>query len=94
MAAIIRTHPRKIIAGVAIAGFLASPYAPAVFHTPGVDNIEKRWSAGGGSRNHTPATATKLGDPDNVAGNLVEEKGMGSPHYQEKIGGQKPEVRF
>ncbi|KAL8781815.1 MAG: hypothetical protein Q9194_000175 [Teloschistes cf. exilis] len=73
-------------------GFFFSPYAPNLFRSYGVENIEKRYSAGGGSANHLPAGGTPLGSPDKVAPHRQEEhKGMGSPHYQEKIGGQKPE---
>ncbi|KAL8669482.1 MAG: hypothetical protein Q9168_005931 [Polycauliona sp. 1 TL-2023] len=91
MAAIIRQHPRKIVAGGALVAFLASPYAPALFRTTGVSNIEDRWAAGGGGRNSTPGTATKLGDRHNVTSNQIDPKGMGSAHHQEKIGEQKPE---
>lgn len=91
MASIIRTHPRKIVAGVALAAFFYSPYAPKAFRSWGVQNIEKRYSAGGGSTNHTPGQATKLGDHDSVEGNMLTHTGMGSPHHQEKIGEQHPE---
>ncbi|KAI4224506.1 MAG: hypothetical protein LQ349_007224, partial [Xanthoria aureola] len=71
--------------------FLASPYAPSLFRTTGVSNIEDRWAAGGGGRNHTPGAGTKLGARHEVTGNQLETKGMGTPHHQEKIGEQKPE---
>lgn len=73
-------------------GFFYSPYAPQLFRSYGVQNIEKRYSAGGGSTNHTPGQATKLGDHDHVHGNMLNQTGMGTPHHQEKIGEQKPEV--
>ncbi|KAL8914614.1 MAG: hypothetical protein Q9171_000795 [Xanthocarpia ochracea] len=92
MAAIIRQHPRKLAAGGALVVFLASPYAPAVFRTSGVSNIEDRWAAGGGGRHHTPGVATPLGDPHQVMGNEENHTGMGTPHHQEKIGEQKPDV--
>ncbi|KAL8700502.1 MAG: hypothetical protein Q9224_000935 [Gallowayella concinna] len=94
MASIIRQHPRKIIAGGAIIAFLASPYAPSLFRTPGVQSIEDRWSAGGGGRNHTPGGGTPLGKRDEVMGNQLAHEGMGSPKHQEKIGEQKPEVGY
>ncbi|KAL9007106.1 MAG: hypothetical protein Q9188_000141 [Gyalolechia gomerana] len=72
-------------------GFFYSPYAPQLFRSYGVQNIEKRYSAGGGSTNHTPGQATKLGDHDHVHGNMLNQTGMGTPHHQEKIGEQKPE---
>ncbi|CAL8577028.1 hypothetical protein XPA_002884 [Xanthoria parietina] len=91
MASILRQHPRKIAAGGVLVAFLASPYAPSLFRTTGVSNIEDRWAAGGGGRNHTPGAGTKLGARHEVTGNQLETKGMGSPHHQEKIGEQKPE---
>ncbi|KAL8839258.1 MAG: hypothetical protein Q9176_004589 [Flavoplaca citrina] len=92
MASIIRQHPRKLVAGGAIIAFLASPYSPALFRTPGVSNVEDRWAAGGGGRNSTPGAGTKLGDRHEVLGNQLGSKEMGTPHHQEKIGEQKPEV--
>ncbi|KAI4246584.1 MAG: hypothetical protein L6R40_001947 [Gallowayella cf. fulva] len=92
MASILRTHPRKIVVGGAVVAFLASPYAPSLFRTTSVTNIEDRWSAGGGGRNHTPGAGTPLGKKDEVLGNMTNHEGMGSPHHQEKIGEQKPEV--
>ncbi|KAL8789878.1 MAG: hypothetical protein Q9213_000948 [Squamulea squamosa] len=92
MAAIIRQHPRKIVAGGAIVAFLASPYAPSLFRTKGVSNIEDRWAAGGGGRHHTPGAATTLGKKHEVVGNQLDHKGMGTPHHQENIGEQKPEA--
>ena len=70
------------------------PYTglPNPFRTTGVENIEKRYSSGGGSKNHLPATATKRGDHDHVEGNTETAKGIGSPHHQEHFGGQKPDV--
>ncbi|KAL8975728.1 MAG: hypothetical protein Q9197_000070 [Variospora fuerteventurae] len=91
MAAIIRQHPRKLIAGGCLVAFYFSPYSPTLFRSYGVQNIENRYSAGGGSHNHSPGQATKLGDSSHVTGNQIAPKGMGTPHYQEKIGGQKPE---
>ena len=74
--------------------FVIAPYAsfPNVFHTPGVSNIEKRYSAGGGSKHHSPGVATKLGDSENVVGKTANTQGIGSPQWQEQIGGQKPDV--
>ncbi len=65
---------------------------PNPFRTSGVENIEKRYSSGGGSKNHLPATATKRGDHDAVVGNTEKAKGIGSPQYEDTIQGQKPEV--
>ncbi|KAL9012434.1 MAG: hypothetical protein Q9173_002804 [Seirophora scorigena] len=77
--------------GHGLQAFFFSPYAPTLFRSYGVQNIEKRYSAGGGSHNHTPGQATKLGDSSSVTGNQQAPKGMGTPHYNEKIGEQKPE---
>ena len=74
--------------GIALAEYLPNP-----FYTTGVANIEKRYSSGGGAPNHTPGSATKLGHPEHVEGNVEKSKGMGTPHWEEHIGGQKPEVR-
>lgn len=73
---------------------MVAPYAPFpnVFHTPGVANIENRYSAGGGSKHHTPGAATKRGDSEQVEGNTANTQGIGSPQWQEQIGGQKPDV--
>jgi len=57
-----------------------------------VQNIEKRYSSGGGAKNHLPATATKLGNHDAVDGNTEKSKGIGTPYYKEKYGEQKPDV--
>ncbi|KAL9605090.1 MAG: hypothetical protein Q9219_000024 [cf. Caloplaca sp. 3 TL-2023] len=72
--------------------FFFSPYSPQLFRSYGVENIEKRYTSGGGAPNHLPGQATKLGDHNSVEGNMLDQnKGIGSPHHQEKIGGQKPE---
>ena len=68
-----------------------NPFA-SVLHTPGVQNIEKRYSSGGGSKDHLPGAATPLGKSDQVMGNTKTQSGIGSEKYQEKIAGQKPDV--
>lgn len=65
---------------------------PNPFYTSGVQNIEKRYSSGGGSASHTPGTATKLGSTENQTGNVEKAKGIGTPYYQENVGEQKPDV--
>lgn len=65
---------------------------PNPFHTSGVQNIEKRYSAGGGSKNHQTGIATGRGDHDAVVGNQETAKGIGSPHHEEHIQPQKPDV--
>ncbi|KAL6716409.1 hypothetical protein ACLMJK_005976 [Lecanora helva] len=96
MSQIYATHKRKILAGGALIGTYAllryTDALPNPFSTPGVKNIEKRYSSGGGAKNHQPGTATKLGNHDHVEGNVETMKGVGTPHYQENVGGQKPDV--
>ncbi|KAK4697968.1 hypothetical protein P7C71_g181, partial [Lecanoromycetidae sp. Uapishka_2] len=92
MSKILSDHKRKIIAaGVVVGGYALFEFTPLPnpFYTPGVQNIEKRYSSGGGAKNHLPGSATKRGDPESVSGNTEKAKGIGSPHYQENIGSQK-----
>ena len=65
---------------------------PNPFYTPGVQNIENRYSALGGAKNHQPAVATKKRDSEDVAGRQKTQKGMGTPSYKEKYEGQKGDV--
>lgn len=65
---------------------------PNPFYTPGVQNIEKRYSSGGGAANHTPGAATKRGDTSQQIGNTETAKGVGTPYYKEKYNEQKPDV--
>lgn len=71
---------------------IAEDILPNPFRSTGVENIEKRYSSGGGSKNHLPGAATKRGDPDSVVGNTETAKGIGSPHHEAHIQGQKPDV--
>ncbi|KAM0802772.1 hypothetical protein BDR22DRAFT_842267 [Usnea florida] len=92
MATLIRRHPRKLVAGVVLIGAaygIAEDILPNPFRTTGVENIEKRYSSGGGAKNHLPATSTKRGDHDAVEGNTETAKGIGSPHHEEHVQGQK-----
>ncbi|KAI4206231.1 MAG: hypothetical protein LQ346_001202 [Caloplaca aetnensis] len=82
--------PQPLLTHVIGIAYLLSPYTPK-FRSYGVQNIEKRYTAGGGAPNHTPGQATKLGSYSDVTGNQLDHKGMGTPHHQEKIGEQKPE---
>ena len=132
MAAIIRQHPRKLVAGIVLifylrptlsytdssihlfihpyqyhslqitkkiltgkagAGYgIAEDILPNPFRTYGVQNIEKRYSAGGGSKNHQPGVSSGRGDHEAVTGNQEKAKGIGSPHHEEHIQPQKPDV--
>ena len=60
--------------------------------TPGVNNIEKRFSSGGATPDHTPAAATPRGNSDQVIGNQDSHKGLGTSTHEEKIGEQRPQV--
>ena len=71
---------------------IAEDILPNPFRTPGVKNIEGRYSSGGGSKNHLPGAATKRGDYDSVDGNTETAKGIGSPHHKDNYQGQKPDV--
>ncbi|KAL8908826.1 MAG: hypothetical protein Q9207_000552 [Kuettlingeria erythrocarpa] len=84
---------RRQISEEAVDSFLLSPYTPE-FRTFGVQNIEKRFTAGGGAPNHTPGQATKLGSHTDVTGNQLNHKGVGTPQHEEKIAEQRPEVSF
>ena len=63
-----------------------------ILKTPGVQNIEKRYSSGGGSKDHLPGAATPRGNHDNVEGNTMKHQGVGSDPFMENIGEQKPNV--
>lgn len=65
-----------------------------MFRSYGVQNIERRFSAGGGSPSHTPGAATKLGDMSNVTSGQEKSTGRGTPYHQEKFGEQRPEVSW
>ena len=61
-------------------------------NTPAVSSIEGRYSSGGGSPTHQTATATKRGSKNQAQGNQEKHPGIGTPEWDEKIGGQKPNV--
>lgn len=71
---------------------VAEGILPNPLQTTGVQNIERRYSSGGGSKNHLPGAATKRGHPDSVEGNTETAKGIGSPHHEANYQGQKPDV--
>lgn len=60
--------------------------------TPGVSNIEKRWSSGGATPDHTPAVASPRGQPDQTIGKHEGQHGYNTAHHEEKIGEQRPQV--
>ncbi|KAF6227223.1 hypothetical protein HO133_008665 [Letharia lupina] len=95
MATIIRRHPRKLVAGIVLVGVgygVAEGILPNPLQTSGVQNIEQRYSSGGGSKNHLPGAATKRGHPDSVEGNTETAKGIGSPHHEANYQEQKPDT--
>ncbi|MCJ1477968.1 hypothetical protein MMC13_006643 [Lambiella insularis] len=97
VAKIFRVHRRKTIAIGGIAGLVALQYTGLnpisnIMTTPGVRNIEKRYSSGGGSYNHLPGSATPLGNSELVDGNTESRQGVGSEKFK-KVSEQKPDVR-
>ena len=65
---------------------------PNPFRTYGVQNIEKRYSSGGGSTNHQTGISSARGNPEAVIGNQEKAKGIGSPDHEENYQPQKPDV--
>ncbi|EKG14644.1 hypothetical protein MPH_08117 [Macrophomina phaseolina MS6] len=61
-----------------------------VFETPGTQNIGNRWSAGGGAPTHTPAGATKRGDPNSVEPSTHNPADVTSKAFQDNIASQRP----
>ncbi|KAL2040079.1 hypothetical protein N7G274_006982 [Stereocaulon virgatum] len=94
MSKIFQVHRRKVIgAGVLIGAYalVQNGTLPNPFYTPGVQNIEQRYSSGGAAPNKTPGAATKRGHPDSVTANTTTNKGIGTPRHEEKFGEQKPD---
>ncbi|OJD31110.1 uncharacterized protein BKCO1_5200080 [Diplodia corticola] len=60
-----------------------------VFETPGVQNIGERWSAGGGTPTHTPATATRRGDPHDTESPRDGPTSVNTEHFKEKLADQR-----
>ncbi|KAL1635697.1 hypothetical protein SLS58_010135 [Diplodia intermedia] len=60
-----------------------------VFETPGVQNIGDRWSAGGGTPTHTPAGATKRGDPHHNESSRDGSTSVNSEHFKDKHADQR-----
>jgi len=89
-------NPRNLVlAGAGIAAALY--FIPGnIFSTPGTKNIGNAWSRGGGTHDHTPAIATRRGDPDHVEPNQINPKGesgsagINSEHFREKQAAQRP----
>ncbi|KAL5121887.1 hypothetical protein ACEQ8H_000102 [Pleosporales sp. CAS-2024a] len=65
---------------------------PDPYKTQGVQNIEDRFSAGGGHPTHTPATATMRGSAQNNQSRTQDgHKGPDSEHFKENILSQQSE---
>jgi len=91
----LSVHKRKAWAVAGVAGLLAlqaTDYNPLgrLLKTPGVQNIEDRYTSAGGSPNHTPGTASPLGSKDKAAGNVHKEQGVATDKFKDEIAGQKP----
>ncbi|KAI9834861.1 MAG: hypothetical protein M1819_002769 [Sarea resinae] len=81
------SRPSKPFLLVSLAGFtgvgifyLLGRYPPRTF---GVQNIEGRFSSGGGSDGHTPGSATPTGYKDKVQGNQTSAGGIKLPGHEE-----------
>ncbi|EME79975.1 uncharacterized protein MYCFIDRAFT_56530 [Pseudocercospora fijiensis CIRAD86] len=84
--------PRNAAIGAGVVGVIAylGSKRTAPIETFGSQNVANRFSAGGASKTHTPAIATKLGgDPDHVTSNQMNPKGIDSKHFKEHIVPQK-----
>ncbi|KAL3423921.1 hypothetical protein PVAG01_05668 [Phlyctema vagabunda] len=70
------------------AGFLNN--LTGMLKTPGVKNIEDRFTSAGGTANHTPGSASKLGSLDQTS-NSGKDTGVGSAHFNDNIADQRSE---
>ena len=85
-------NPTKLSPGLAALQYTDLNPLGNLFRTPGVKNIENRYSAGGGAKTHLPGAATPLGDSERVDGNMDKHQGISSDKFREQIGEQKPRV--
>ena len=60
--------------------------------TTGVENIERRYTAGGASPTQTPGVATKLGNQEDVVGNQSNSTGVGTENFKENISNQRTDA--
>ncbi|KAF2725683.1 hypothetical protein K431DRAFT_281046 [Polychaeton citri CBS 116435] len=86
MSGLIRPRNLLIAGGLGAAVYL-SPINP--FHTPGVQNVTDRYSAGGGSHNHQPGVATQRGRADITSSDQISPKGADTKHFEENVASQK-----
>lgn len=88
-----RSLPRRVAdssKGLAGASYLTDSNMDILPRTPGVKNIENRYTAAGGAPDHLPAIASELGNPDDVVGNTTKQQGKGTPSFDKEIREQKP----
>ncbi|KAF2133967.1 hypothetical protein P153DRAFT_280520 [Dothidotthia symphoricarpi CBS 119687] len=89
--------PKIFMAGGA-AGFgyylyMRQFWFPNPYKTQGVQNIEDRFSAGGGNPTHTPAMATERGSTTNNEGRQQHaNKGPDSDHFKDNHSSQQSEA--
>ncbi|KAI9818122.1 MAG: hypothetical protein M1827_000747 [Pycnora praestabilis] len=74
-----------------IALLVGTGILPAFTKTPGVSNIEDRFSSGGGTATHVPGAATPTGNKDNVTPRSERAQGVGEEKFKEKIADQRPD---
>ena len=60
--------------------------------TPGVRNVEDRFSAGGAKKSHTPGAATPTGSGEREDARTTKDQGVGSNQYEKDVAEQRPDV--
>ena len=84
---IAELRPDKF-SGALLAPYLGIKINP--FRTPGVKNIEERYSSGGAASTHTPGVATARGNADSQDSRAEgPHKGVGTKYFEENHGAQK-----
>ncbi|PNS20513.1 hypothetical protein CAC42_5963 [Sphaceloma murrayae] len=99
MSGLFRPRNLAIAGGAGVFAFFVLPRTSAAklnpMNTPGVQNIEDRWSAGGGSDKHTPGVATPRGgspgsgNSELTGNNQVNPRGLPTSHYKDNVSDQK-----
>ena len=80
------------LSGFAYYLYMRQYWFPNPYKTPGVQNIEDRYSAGGAHPTHTPGVATKRGSAtENESRAQDGHKGPDSEHFKEKHSAQQSE---
>ncbi|KAK7184178.1 uncharacterized protein CC84DRAFT_1102093 [Paraphaeosphaeria sporulosa] len=88
------TIPKIFMAGGAVGFtyymFMRQYWFPNPYKTREVQNIEDRFTAGGGTPYSTPAAGTPRGDPkDTTLRQTSEHKGPQTDHFKENFSSQK-----